>query len=534
MTDLLLLGVFLLVAVLISWLNASRHRAEMRLRQTEERFRLLVEEVQDYAIFMLDPTGHVMSWNAGAERLTGYRAKEILGQHCSVFYTSVDLEQGKPEELLRIATEEGRCAAEGWRVCKDGSSFWADFVITALRDESGNLRGFSNIIRDVTDRKQAEAALNISNERFRSAILEAPLPILLHAEDGEILQINRTWTELTGYTQSDIPTIADWTEKAYASRKELVQADIERLYTIDSYISEGEYTITTHSGERRIWEFYSAPLGQLPDGRRLVISTALDITQRKLAEVEIRQLNETLEQRVVERTAQLAEANQDLEAFAYSVAHDLRAPLRGMQGLSEALLEDYGNQLDEFGQEYARQIVAAAEQLDNLIQDLLAYSRLSRADMTLTEVDLNVVLAEAMTQVETQLKQRQAIMAVQSPLPKVIGHRKTLVQVLTNLLSNAIKFVEGVPPQVQIAAQTDGDWVQVWVVDNGIGIAPEHQTRIFHVFERLHGVEDYPGTGMGLAIVYKGIKRMGGSVGVESKLGQGSRFWLKLKSPASK
>ncbi|MBD0342996.1 MAG: CHASE3 domain-containing protein, partial [Microcoleus sp. Co-bin12] len=221
-------------------------------------------------------------------------------------------------------------------------------------------------------------SLELTKERFRRAILDAPLPIMLHAENGEVLQINSAWTELSGYQHSEIPTIEDWTEKAYHSRKSLVQADIDRLHQLNARISEGEYIIATASGESRVWDFYSAPLGKLSDGRSLVISTAIDVTARKQAEAEIRMLNATLERRVELRTTQLQAANEELEAFTYTVAHDLRAPLRGMQGLAEALLEDYRDLLDELGQEYAQQIVNSGQQLEELIQDLLAYSRLSR------------------------------------------------------------------------------------------------------------------------------------------------------------
>ncbi|MEG4005674.1 CHASE3 domain-containing protein [Microcoleus sp. Pol11C1] len=409
-------------------------------------------------------------------------------------------------------------------------------------------------------------SLQLSEERFRSAILNAPLPIMLHAENGEVLQINCAWTELSGYEYSEIPTIEDWTEKAYHSRKSLVQADIERLHRLNARISEGEYMIATASGETRIWEFYSAPLGQLCDGRSLVISTAIDITARKQAEAEIRMLNATLERRVELRTNQLQAANQELEAFAYTVAHDLRAPLRGMQGLAEALLEDYRDLLDELGQEYAQQIVNSGQQLEELIQDLLAYSRLSSTDLSMQVLDLESAVAEAIAMVQADAKSRQAQISVRSPLPAVIAHRVTLVQVIANLLTNAIKFVEGTPPQVQIWAEeiehpqegetnsntvgelagaTVGQWehsqllmvssllpvciIRLWVEDNGIGIAAEHQKRIFRVFERLHGIESYPGTGIGLAIVKKGVDRMGGQVGVESQVGQGSRFWIQLR-----
>jgi PAS domain S-box-containing protein len=409
-------------------------------------------------------------------------------------------------------------------------------------------------------------SLQLTEERFRRAILDAPLPIMLHAENGEVLQINGAWTELSGYEYSEIPTIEDWTEKAYHSRKSLVQADIDRLHQLNARLSEGEYMIATASGETRIWDFYSAPLGKLSDGRSLVISTAIDVTARKQAEAEIRMLNATLERRVELRTNQLQAANEELEAFSYTVAHDLRAPLRGMQGLAEALLEDYRELLDELGQEYAQQIVNSGQQLEELIQDLLAYSRLSRTDLSMQVLELESAVTEAIAMVQADAKSRHAQISVRSPLPAVIAHRVTLVQVITNLLTNAIKFVEGAPPQLQIWAEeieqpqegetdsetvgeltraTVGQWehsqllmassllpvciIRLWVEDNGIGIAPEHQKRIFRVFERLHGIESYPGTGIGLAIVKKGVDRMGGQVGVESQLGQGSRFWIQLR-----
>ncbi|MEP6488218.1 CHASE3 domain-containing protein [Microcoleus vaginatus GB2-A3] len=409
-------------------------------------------------------------------------------------------------------------------------------------------------------------SLELTEERFRRAILDAPLPIMLHAENGEVLQVNSAWTEFSGYQHSEIPTIEDWTEKAYHSRQSVVQADIDRLHQLNARISEGEYMISTASGETRIWDFYSAPLGKLCDGRSLVISTAIDVTARKQAEAEIRMLNATLERRVEIRTHQLQAANEELEAFAYTVAHDLRAPLRGMQGLAEALLEDYRHILDELGQEYAQQIVNSGQQLEELIEDLLAYSRLSRTDLSLQVLDLESAVAEAIAMVKADAKSRHAQISVRAPLPAVIAHRVTLVQVIANLLTNAIKFVEGAPPQVliwgeeielpqegetdsetggELERQTVGQWehsqllmaspllpvpiIRLWVEDNGIGIAQEHQKRIFRVFERLHGIESYPGTGIGLAIVKKGVDRMGGQVGVESQVGQGSRFWIQLR-----
>ncbi|OUL23430.1 hypothetical protein BV378_21015 [Nostoc sp. RF31YmG] len=267
---------------------------------------------------------------------------------------------------------------------------------------------------------------------------------------------------------------------------------------------------------------------QTQDIAREVSAQLAIAIQQSLLREQLQRYASELEQRVSDRTADLQAANQELKAFTYSISHDLRAPLRTMQGFAQALLEDYGNQLDSVGQEYIEYITEGAVQMDTLINDLLTYSRLSRVDIQLQPVDLTSVVEEALKQISSQIQEQQAKVII-PPLPQVIAHRPTLTQVVTNLLSNAIKFVKpGIQPKVEVYAQEQQNWIHLWVIDNGIGIAPEHQERIFNVFERLHGVETYPGTGIGLAIVRKSIERMGGRTGVESQLGIGSRFWIAL------
>ncbi|HEY9878969.1 MAG TPA: CHASE3 domain-containing protein [Leptolyngbyaceae cyanobacterium] len=240
-----------------------------------------------------------------------------------------------------------------------------------------------------------------------------------------------------------------------------------------------------------------------------------------------------LEQRVEERTIRLQEINEELEAFTYSVSHDLRAPLRTVQGFAQALLEDYGDQLDGLGKSYIQSIIDDSVQMDTLISDLLSYSRLTRREISLQPVNLTAIVQEALHQLETQIQERQAEITIRGELPFVLAHYSTLVQVVVNLLSNAIKFVQqGTSPVIEVYAQEEMQdqqaWVKLWITDNGIGVAPEHQERIFQVFERLHGNESYTGTGIGLAIVRTVIERMGGRVGVVSQPDQGSQFWIAL------
>jgi signal transduction histidine kinase len=255
------------------------------------------------------------------------------------------------------------------------------------------------------------------------------------------------------------------------------------------------------------------------------------VTERRHAEEQLHRLNESLDRRVRERTHELEQANEALEAFGYSVSHDLRAPLRTMQGFAEALLEDYSEALPPEARDYAMRINRGAERMDVIILDLLAYSRLSRTEIVLQPVELQGVVRDVADQLASPLQASSSTLEVESGLPPVVGHRATLVQIVSNLVSNALKFVApGVAPVIRLSAERRDDRVRIFVKDNGIGIEPEHQARIFRVFERLHGSEAYPGTGIGLAIVKRGAERLGGSAGVEAVPNQGSCFWIELKA----
>jgi signal transduction histidine kinase len=280
----------------------------------------------------------------------------------------------------------------------------------------------------------------------------------------------------------------------------------------------------------REWLLNCHPLAV--DGQVLgAVMSMLDVTDLKRAQRELGEANLLLERRIRERTAQLDDANTELRAFAHTIAHDLRAPLRNVQGYADALLEDEAGNLSGSGQAYLARIQVVAQRMDRLVSDLLAYSQLSRAELRLQTVDLGRVLQLALQDLDAQIRASGARIACAAPLPAVLGHEAVLVQVFANLLGNAIKFVApGVRPEIAVSARLDGETVTVDVADNGIGIPADKRERVFDVFERLHGEDQYAGTGIGLAIVKKGIERLGGSVSAEPAA-RGTLFRLRLRRP---
>lgn len=236
----------------------------------------------------------------------------------------------------------------------------------------------------------------------------------------------------------------------------------------------------------------------------------------------------SLEERVQERTAKLKQMVEELEAFSYSVSHDLRAPLRVLDGYAQALVEDYGHSLEQGGKDMLDRIARTARRMDRLTQDVLAYTRVSRAELALEPVDLEAVVREVIEQYPS-LNAARDLIRLRPPLGWVIGHGPSLIQCFSNLLENALKFVrDGDVPQVEIYSERRGDRLRVTVQDRGVGVSPAHQERIFGMFERAAAHKHVPGTGIGLAIVKKAAERMGGSVGVWSEPGNGARFWLDL------
>jgi PAS domain S-box-containing protein len=467
----------------------------------------------DDAIASKDLDGVVRSWNPAAERLFGYAASEIVGRSIRLIIPAD--RWSEEDDVLRHVRRGDRIEHfETIRQRKDGTLVSVALTVSPIRDVNGSIIGASKIARDITQLRTME------RETSRlSAIVESSDDAIISKDLNGIVQTwNQAAERMFGYSPSEAigRSITMIIPDDRLNEEDEVLSRVRRGLRIDHFD-------TMRRRKDGTLIPISLTVSPIHDGRGRIIGASK--TARDLS--ALRTYATTLEQTVRERTAALETANTQLESFAYSVSHDLRAPLRGMHGLAHALLEDYGDALDERARDYASRIVSEAGLLDQLIRDLLAYSRLTRIDVTLESVDVREVVDAALHNLDEDIRLTHATVEVEPNLPRLRANRAVLIQVLTNLISNAVKF-GGEQPTVLVRAQRDNDKARIWVEDHGIGIAPKHHERIFRAFERLHGAERYPGTGIGLAIVHKAIERLGGRVGVESQEGKGSRFWFEL------
>ncbi len=632
----------LLIASAAGWSvqsdNIKRGLAEDALRDQEEKYRLLIDGVQDYAIFTLDPHGMVASWNAGAERIKGYRADEIIGQNFSRFYLQSDIDQGKPKAELQIAGAAGRSEVEHWRVRKDGSRFWANVVLTAARNSSGSLLGFSEISRDISERKETEA-------KYRGLLEAAPDAMVVVNQDGEIVLLNVQAEKQFAYHRDElvgqkvkniIPEgfaerlISDGARSAaealaqqigtgielYGRRKDgsefpieimlsplestegiLVTAAIrdisvrkageEHLAQMEGryrglleaapdamvVVNQGtEIVLLNVQAENQFGYRRDELLGQkvkniIPEGfaERLIadgtrsaaealaqqIGTGIELVGRRkdgsefpleimlsplespegiLVTAAIRDITvrKDAETHLVKTVGELKRSNDELQQFAYVASHDLQEPLRMVASYTQLLAKRYKGRLDSEADEFIAYAVDGSNRMQGLIRDLLAYSRAGTNGKALRDVSSEKALKEALSNLRVTIQESGALVTHDS-LPTITSDDTQLVQVFQNLVGNAIKYRSSEVPQVHVSATKNGgkEWI-FSVRDNGLGIDPQYFGRIFVLFQRLHGREEYKGTGIGLTICKKIVERLGGKIWVESQPEKGSTFHFAL------
>lgn len=361
------------------------------LQRSEERYHKMVEEVEDYAILLLDKDGRIMNWNKGAEKIKGYKESEIIGRNFRIFYRSEDQQRQLPETLIQQARTTGKAIHEGWRVRKDGTTFWGSVVLTALHDDYNNIVGFTKVTRDLTERKVAEDKI-----------------------------------------------------KQYAK--------------------------------------------------------------------------------------ELEAQNRDLQQFAYAAAHDMKEPLRKVQFYTSSLIQSIGDTLPPKEKSYLERTVDAAHRMQGLIEDLLTYTRISGEVPPFEPVALELIVAEVISNYQETIESIHAHIET-GPLPVVPGITFQLRQLLDNLIGNALKYHHTEKtPHIIIRSAPDNDKYVITVQDNGIGFEPQNCEKIFEMFERLHGRESYPGTGIGLALCQRIVQNHKGTISATGQVNEGATFTITLSA----
>ncbi|HEV7278928.1 MAG TPA: PAS domain S-box protein [Pirellulaceae bacterium] len=509
------------------------------LLQDAEQFQRIVGDIKDYAIFLLDAGGHVVTWNAGAQEIKGYRPDEILGQRFTKFYPEEAIARGWPDHELEVASREGRFEDEGWRVRKDGTLLWANVVITALKDATGHVRGFSKITRDLTERKRHEEDLRESEERFRLMVESVrDYAIFMLDPDGRVATWNAGAQHIKGY-----------------SADEIIGQHFSRFYPADAVARkwpDQELVIARNEGrfEEEGWRvrkdgtffWANVVITALRDSKgniRGFSKVTRDLTERKQSEERLRESNVELERRVDSRTAELNESNAALreanrrkDEFLAILAHELRNPLAPLRtGLD---LLKYAADDAQMVAETRLVMEQQLGQMIRLIDDLLEISRLNQGKMRLRKerMDLSAAVKLAVQSVQPMIDeagQRLTVELPGEPVP-LFADPVRISQVVANLLSNASKYSER-GDRIEVKVSRQGEEAIVSVRDEGVGIAPVHLPRLFEMFSQVDSSLERSkgGLGIGLALV-KGLVDMhqGSVTAFSDGPGTGSEFVVAL------
>jgi PAS domain S-box-containing protein len=495
----------------------------------DRTYRLVVEAMSEGAA-TISPQGVILDANPRLGLMTGRSASGLVGT--AVLDLIPGPHRAEFTRLLDVSASDN-ARGETQLATLDGTSVPVLLAVSGFDLDGMLLRHM--VLTDLSAQRAAEAqtavahqALSVSEERLRALFDNAPIGIEELALSGELLRVNPRFCDITGYTADELRSlrIEDITHPG----------DLEADLDIMQRLSSGE--IDSYSMEKRnvrkdggvVWVEANRAVVRDPEGNPvLFVGAVRDITAQRQAEAEVRTLNADLEVRVERRTADLAQANKDLEAFGYSVSHDLRAPLRALSGYAEALLEEYSDGLGEIGRGYAERIQAASERMATLIDDLLQLARVSRSQMNLGPVDLSAEAAAVVGELRAAQPGRRTRITIQDGV-RVTADRGLIRTVVQNLIENAWKFTarrEDATIEFGSMAAEDAETCY-FVRDNGAGFDPAHAAKLFQAFQRLHSDADFAGTGIGLASVQRIIERHGGRIWAEGAVDAGATFYFTL------
>jgi PAS domain S-box-containing protein len=526
--------------------------------ESGDLYRLLVDRVLDYAIFALDPDGYILSWNAGAQRLKGYKPNEIIGKHFSIFYPPEALAVDRPGEELRIARAEGRVEDEGWRLRKDGSRFWANVLITALRDDNGKLLGFAKVTRDLTARKAAEESLRESEERLRLLVQSVQdYAIFMLDPNGYVTTWNEGAERIKGYTAEEIigkhfSIFLPGEDSAKAMR------ELETARTVGRFEDEGwrlrkdgsrfwaSVVITAihdATGElagfakitRDLTERRAAYERAIADARRLATEEAARVAAER-RERDLRELSDELQaqaEELEEQREQAESANRVKSEFLAAMSHELRTPLNAIGGYAQLMQLGISGPVTEEQMKQLDRVQRSQQHLLGVINDILTFSRMEAGRVTYDIHPLSV--REALEAVAPIIEPMTGGLGISlrvvdcDPSLSAMADRAKVEQILINLLSNAVKFTPE-KGSIELSCTADDRKVRIKVSDTGVGISPEHLETIFAPFEQVGRSLASPkeGTGLGLTISRDLARGMNGELRAESVVGEGSIFTLTL------
>jgi PAS domain S-box-containing protein len=461
-------------------------------------------------------------------RRFGYTPEELMSGEVpySLLVHPDDLERVTAEVTMHSAGREESFPQEYRILTRDGKVRWVDDRTTIMRGEAGSITHYQGIIVDITDRRKVEAALQESEEKFRSIVENALIAIFTVNDSYKFIYCNDELCRILGRPREWILG-RDFREVLPPGSRELVEERYALRQKGQPTPSRYEIDVVRSDGERRHLEMNVAVVKDVA-GRPRSMGQLVDITDRTRAAEEIRRLNAELEQRVRDRTAELEVAVKELEAFTYSVSHDLRAPLRAMGGFAGILLQDHAAQLSAEASRYLSTIQDTARQMGQLIDDLLSFSRLNRQPVVLQTCAMDDIVRDALATFGEEQAGRNVEVTVE-PLPPCQGDPGLLKQVWLNLLSNALKYTRRSPKAaIVVGHEEHGAEVIYFVRDNGVGFDMKYADKLFGVFQRLHRDDEFEGTGIGLAIVKRIVNRHGGHVWTESVPGQGAAFYFTL------